>query len=51
MANKANQEDTRTSIDDVNDTLTEISTKVEQNSKIIVYSCIGVAVEVALILI
>ncbi len=51
MANKANQEDTRTSIDDVNDTLTEISTKVEQNSKIIVYSCVGVAVVVALILI
>lgn len=51
MANKNNQEETRTSLDEVNDTLTDLSTKVEKNSKAIVYSCVGVAVVVALILI
>ena len=51
MANNNHPEETRTSIDEVNDTLTDLSTKVEKNSKLIVYSCVGVALVVALILI
>ncbi|MCH5326060.1 MAG: tetratricopeptide repeat protein [Duncaniella sp.] len=51
MAHNSNQEETRTSIDEVNDTLTDLSTRMEQNSKVIVYACIGVAAVVALILI
>lgn len=51
MANNNHPEETRTSIDEVNDTLTDLSTKVEKNSKVIVYACVGVALVVALILI
>ncbi|MCM1162995.1 MAG: tetratricopeptide repeat protein [Muribaculaceae bacterium] len=51
MANNKQTEETRTSIDEVNDTLTDLSTKMEKNSKVIVYSCVGVALVVALILI
>lgn len=51
MANNNNHEETRTSIDEVNDTLTDLSTRMEKNSKFIVYGCVGVALVVALILI
>lgn len=51
MANNKQKEETRTSIDEVNDTLTDLSTKMEKNSKLIVYCCVGVALVVALILI
>lgn len=51
MANNKQTEETRTSLDEVNDTLTDLSTKMEKNSKLIVYSCVGVALVVALILI
>lgn len=52
MANKKqNVEETRTSIDDVNDTLTGLGEKVQNNPKIVVYSCVAVAAVVAVILI
>lgn len=51
MANNKPQEETRTSIDEVNDTLTGLGSKVQNNPKIIVWSCAGVAVIVAAILI
>ncbi len=49
--NKTNTEETRTSIDEVNDTLTGLGEKVQNNPRIIVYSCVAVAVVVAVILI
>ncbi|MDE6415744.1 MAG: tetratricopeptide repeat protein [Duncaniella sp.] len=51
MANQKPQDETRTSIDEVNDTLTGIGEKVQNNPKIILWSCIGVAALVAVILI
>ena len=52
MANtKQNVEETRTSIDDVNDTLTGLGEKVQNNPKIVVYTCVAVAAVVAVILI
>ena len=51
MANHKPQEETRTSIDEVNDTLTGIGEKVQNNPKIILWSCVGVAALVAVILI
>ncbi len=51
MANNKPQEETRTSIDEVNDTLTGLGSKVQNNPEIIVWSCAGVAVIVAAILI
>ncbi|MDE6555627.1 MAG: tetratricopeptide repeat protein [Duncaniella sp.] len=50
MANTPKPED-KSTIEEVNDTLTGIGEKVQNNPKVIVYSCIGVAVIVALILI
>ncbi len=49
--NKKIKDETRTSIDDVNDTLTGLGEKVQKNSRIIVYATVGVAVVIALILI
>ncbi|MDE6484788.1 MAG: tetratricopeptide repeat protein [Duncaniella sp.] len=51
MANHKPQDETRTSIDEVNDTLTGIGEKVQNNPKIILWSCVGVAAIVAVILI
>lgn len=51
MANHKPQDETRTSIDEVNDTLTGIGEKVQNNPKIILWSCVGVAAVVAVILI
>lgn len=51
MANKHQEEETRTSIDEVNDTLTGLGEKVQNNPKTIVYTCVAVAVVVAVILI
>ena len=51
MANNKPQDETRTSIDEVNDTLTGIGEKVQNNPKVLIWSCIGVAVVVAAILI
>lgn len=50
MANNKPQNETRTSIDEVNDTLTGIGEKVQNNPKIIIWSCVGVAAVVAIIL-
>lgn len=50
MANK-HEEETRTSIDEVNDTLTGLGEKVQQNPKTIMYSCVAVAVVVIAILV
>ncbi|MCM1355615.1 MAG: tetratricopeptide repeat protein [Staphylococcus sp.] len=51
MANNKPNEETRTSIDEVNDTLTGIGEKVQSNPKVIVWSCVAVAAVVAIILI
>ena len=51
MANNKPVEETRTSIDEVNDTLTGIGEKVQCNPKVIVWGCIAVAAVVAVILI
>ncbi len=51
MANNKPQDENRTSIDEVNDTLTGISEKVQNNPKIIIWSCVAVAAVVAAILI
>lgn len=51
MANNKPVEETRTSIDEVNDTLTGIGEKVQSNPKVIVWGCIAVAAVVAVILI
>ncbi len=50
MANNKPQDETRTSIDEVNDTLTGIGEKVQNNPKIIIWSCVAVAAVVAVIL-
>lgn len=51
MANNKNQDETRTSIDEVNDTLTGIGEKVQENPKTIMYACIAVAVVVVAVLV
>ena len=51
MANNKPVEETRNSIDEVNDTLTGIGEKVQSNPKVIVWGCIAVAAVVAVILI
>jgi len=51
MANNKPKDDIRTSIDEVNDTLTGIGEKVQNNPKIIIWSCVIVAAIVAIILI
>lgn len=51
MANNKPNEEPRTSIDEVNDTLTGIGEKVQSNPKIIVWSCVAVAVIVAAVLV
>lgn len=51
MANTPKQEETRTSIDEVNDTLTGLGEKVQKNPKTIMYSCVAVAVVVIAILV
>ena len=51
MANNKPVEETRTSIDEVNDALTGIGEKVQSNPKVIVWGCIAVAAVVAVILI
>ena len=50
MANNKPTDETRTSIDEVNDTLTGIGEKVQSNPKVVVWSCIAVTAVVALIL-
>lgn len=50
MANNKPNEETRTSIEEVNDTLTGIGEKVQSNPKIVVWSCIAVTAVVAIIL-
>lgn len=50
MANNKPNEETRTSIDEVNDTLTGIGEKVQSNPKVVVWSCIAVTAVVAVIL-
>lgn len=50
MANNKPSDETRTSIDEVNDTLTGIGEKVQSNPKVVVWSCIAVTAVVALIL-
>ena len=50
MANNKPNEETRTSIDEVNDTLTGIGEKVQSNPKVVVWSCVAVAAVVAIIL-
>ena len=49
MAKKETQE-TRTTIDDLNDTLTKAELKVQDNKKIILWACIGIAAFVCIIL-
>lgn len=51
MANKNHEEETRTSIDEVNDTLTGLGEKVQNNSKTIMYACVAVAVVVIAVLV
>lgn len=51
MANNKPTEETRTSIDEVNDTLTGIGEKVQSNPKVVVWACVAVAAVVAIILI
>lgn len=48
--NKPQDKEVRTSIDEVNDTLTGIGEKVQNNPKIIVWSCVAVAAVVCVIL-
>lgn len=48
--NKPQDEEVRTSIDEVNDTLTGIGEKVQNNPKIIVWTCAAVAAVVCVIL-
>ena len=50
MANNKPTEENRTSIDEVNDTLTGIGEKVQSNPKVVVWSCIAVTAVVALLL-
>ena len=51
MANKIHEEETRTSIDEVNDTLTGLGEKVQNNSKALMYACVAVAVVVTAVLV
>lgn len=51
MTNKIHEEETRTSIDEVNDTLTGLGEKVQNNSKTIMYACVAVAVVVIAVLV
>ena len=51
MANKQNEEEARTSIDEVNDTLTNYGQKISDNPKFLVYSFVGVMAVVALVFI
>ncbi|MCM1520555.1 MAG: tetratricopeptide repeat protein [Lachnoclostridium sp.] len=48
---KHQPEETRTSIDEVNDTLTGIGEKVQNNPKVIVWTCVAVAAVVCVVLI
>lgn len=51
MANKNHEEEIRTSIDEVNDTLTGLGEKVQKNSKAVMYACVAVAVVVIAVLV
>lgn len=51
MANNKPTEESRTSIEEVNDALTGIGEKVQSNPKVIVWSCVAVAIVVAIVLI
>jgi len=51
MAHNKPNEEIRTSIDEVNDTLTGIGEKVQSNPKTIVWTCVAAAVVVAIVLI
>lgn len=51
MANKNHEEELRTSIDEVNDALTGLGEKVQNNSKTIMYACLAVAVVVIAVLV
>ncbi len=46
-----NQNETRTGIDNLNDSLSSIEQKVQNNQKLIMWSCVGIAAVVCLILI
>lgn len=50
MSKKNPNEDERTGLDEVNDTLTGLGEKVQNNPKIIIWSCIAVAAVVCIIL-
>ena len=51
MANTNQPEETRTSIDEVNDTLTGLGEKVQKNPKTIMYATVAVAVVVIAVLV
>lgn len=50
MANDKNTEETRTSIDTLNDSLTGLEQKVQNNQKMIIWACVGVAALVCIVL-
>nr|MBD5378240.1 tetratricopeptide repeat protein [Bacteroides sp.] len=50
MANEKNNEEARNAVDNINDSLTSIEQKVQNNQKIIMWGCVGAAVVVVLIL-
>lgn len=51
MANTNHGEETRTSIDEVNDTLTGLGERVQKNPKTIMYACVAVAAVVIAVLV
>ncbi|WP_285798910.1 tetratricopeptide repeat protein [Duncaniella freteri] len=51
MANTNHEEETRTSIDEVNDTLTGLGERVQKNPKTIMYACVAVAAVVIAVLV
>ncbi|MDE6080350.1 MAG: tetratricopeptide repeat protein [Duncaniella sp.] len=50
MANTPNNDD-KSAIEEVNDSLTGVGVKIQNNPKVIVYACVGVAIIVAIVLI
>ena len=51
MSNTPNPEETRTSVDEVNDTLLDLGEKVKKNQSLIMYACVAVAVVVIAVLV
>lgn len=49
MAKENKNEETRTSIDNINDSLTGLEQKVQNNQKIIMWACVGAALVVCLV--